>query len=63
MSYTATVKKKQKKVYIWLVVDRDRNKLLDFIVTESKDFNDYLPLALQLQERYKIEIVATDNNL
>ncbi|WP_339041449.1 hypothetical protein [Candidatus Lariskella endosymbiont of Hedychridium roseum] len=41
--------KKTNKVYIWLAVDRDRNKVVDFEVSIVRDFASYLPIAMRLQ--------------
>ena len=60
MSYLATAKKTN-KVYVWLAVDRDRSKVVDFEVTETRDFSAYLPLALRLDSSYEIEISCSDH--
>ena len=46
--------KKTKKIYIWLAVDRVRNKVVDFEVTAKRDFSEYIPMALRLKEDYNI---------
>jgi insertion element IS1 protein InsB len=59
MSYSPTAKKTN-KIYIWLAVDRDRREVIDFEVTESREFSAYLPMAMRLEEAYKIEISCSD---
>ena len=54
--------KKTNKIYVWLAVDRVRNKVTDFEVTTSRDFSAYLPMALRLEESYDIEISCSDYN-
>ena len=41
-------------------MDRVRNKIIDFAVTKTRDFSDYLPMALRIEKNYKIDILATD---
>ncbi|WP_152606815.1 hypothetical protein [Candidatus Jidaibacter acanthamoebae] len=48
------------KIYVWLAVNSFRNKVIDFEVTESRDFSTYLPLALRLDLAYKIETSCSD---
>ena len=48
-------------MYVWLAVDRVRNKVVDLEVTESRDFSAYLPMALRLEKKYNIDITASDN--
>ena len=43
-------------------MDRVRNKVVDFEVTKSKEFSDYLPLAFRLLDNYEIDITTSDNN-
>ena len=53
--------KKTNKVYVWLAVDRVRNKIVDFEVTTSREFYSYLPLALRLESGYNIDISCSDH--
>lgn len=53
--------KKTHKVYVWLAVDRTRFKVVDFEVTESREFGAYLPMALRLEESYDIAISCSDH--
>ncbi len=46
---------------MWLAVDRDRSKVVDFIVTNTREFSDYLPLALKLDANYNIDISCSDH--
>ena len=46
---------------MWLAVDRDRNKVVDFEVTTSREFSSYLPLALRLEKNYQISISCSDH--
>ncbi len=55
MSFLVTIKKTN-KVYVWLAVDRDGNKVVDFEVSIVRDFASYLPIAMRLQSSYEIEI-------
>ncbi|WP_339040210.1 IS1 family transposase [Candidatus Lariskella endosymbiont of Hedychridium roseum] len=55
------IAKKTNKVYIWLAVDRDRNKVVDFEVSIVRDFASYLPIAMRLQSSYEIEISCSDH--
>ena len=41
-------------------MDRDRNKVIDFQVTKSRNFSSYLPMALRLEKKYNIEYLCTD---
>ena len=54
------IAKKTNKVYIWLAVDRERNKVIDFEVIRSRDFTDYLSLALRLSSNHRIKILCSD---
>ncbi len=36
--------------------------MVDFEVTESKEFSDYLPLAMRIEKKYKVDISASDDN-
>ena len=47
-------------MYVWLAVDRNRNKIINIKVTHSRDFQAYYPIALELEEQYKINILCTD---
>ena len=53
--------KKTNKVYVWLAVDRDRNKVVDFEVTTNREFGAYLPLAFRLERDYNINITCSDH--
>jgi IS1 family transposase len=53
--------KKTSRVYICLAVDRNSNEVVDIEVTASRDFGAYLQLALRLETKYKIKILATDS--
>jgi IS1 family transposase len=48
MSYLPIIKKTQ-KAYVWIAVDRVRNKIIDFEVSESRDFGAYYVLALRVE--------------
>ncbi|MGX6960724.1 MAG: IS1 family transposase [Rickettsia endosymbiont of Pentastiridius leporinus] len=52
--------KKTNKIYIWVAVDRNRNKVVDFEVTTNREFNSYLSMALRLEANYKIKISCSD---
>ena len=52
--------KKTKKIYVWLAVDRQRNKVIDFEVSESRRAKAFFPLAKRLRLRYKIDILCSD---
>ena len=54
--------KKQNRIYVWLAVDRNRNKILDFAVTETRDLQVYRRLALKIKKKFKINILCTDGN-
>ena len=41
-------------------MDRVRNEVVDFEVTTDRDFSSYLPLAMRLEEKYSIDISASD---
>ena len=36
--------------------------MVDFEITTAKEFSDYLPLALRLTQRFRIDISASDDN-
>ncbi len=46
-------------MYGWRL-DRARAKVVDFEVSESREFSAYLPMALRLESRYEIEISCSD---
>lgn len=52
--------KKTNKIYVWLAVDRVRNKVVDVQVSQSREFSAYFPMALRLQEKYMIDIFVSD---
>ena len=60
MSYFHIVKKSN-KVYVWPAIDRNRNQVVDFEVTTSREFGAYLPMALRLDSSYEIEISRSDH--
>jgi transposase-like protein len=45
--------KKTARVYVWLAVDRDRNKVVDIEVSRSRDFYAYYELAQRLEKSMK----------
>ena len=47
---------------MWLAVDRNRNKILDFAVTETRDLQAYRQLALKIKKKFKINILYIDGN-
>ena len=49
MNYLVIVKKNN-KVYVWLCVDRLRNKVIEFEVSRARDFASYFGLALRVKE-------------
>ena len=53
--------KKSNKIYVWLDVDRVRNKVVDFEVTTSRSSDAYLPLVERLKEKYHTAIAASDH--
>ena len=53
--------KKLNKIYVWLAVDRVRNKVVDFEITNTRDFSAYLSLALRIEQNYKIEVSCSDH--
>lgn len=59
MSFFLTVKKTN-KIYIWLAIDRQRLKVVDFEVNSSRGFEAYKPLADRLKSGYNIEISCSD---
>ena len=54
------LQKKTKRVYVWLVVDRNGNQVVDFEVTKSRNFSSYYKLATRIEARYTINILCTD---
>jgi IS1 family transposase len=48
-------------VYVWLAVDRNRNKIVDFEVTTSRDFLSFLPMTLRIEAAYDINISGSDH--
>ncbi len=51
--------KKRNKVWIWLAVDRNRNKIVDFEVG-NRSKRTYFKLAQRLEKTYKIRHLCTD---
>ena len=47
---------------MWLAVDRNGNKILDFEVTTSRSIYDYKKFADRIKRKYKINILCTDGN-
>ncbi len=47
---------------ITLAVDRNRNKILDFAVTETRDLQAYRRLVLKIKKKFTINILCTDGN-
>ena len=47
---------------MWLAVDRNRNKILDFEVTETRDLLSFRKLAYRIKKKFKINILCTDSN-
>ena len=47
--------------YIWLCVDRVRNKIVEFEVSDKRDFASYLKLAMSVKDKYKVEISCSDH--
>jgi insertion element IS1 protein InsB len=45
---------------VWLAVDRDRNKVIDFQVSKSRDFRVYYEMASRIEKAYKVNILCTD---
>lgn len=60
MSYLRIVKKTN-HVYVWPAVDRVRGQVVDFEITNSREFSAYLPMAQSLELRYDIEIACSDH--
>lgn len=52
--------KKTNKIYVWLAVDRQRLKVVDFEVKESRGLEAYKPLAQRLKTQYDIYISCSD---
>ncbi len=53
--------KKDQKAYVWLAVDRNRNQIIDIIVSKTRDKSVYIEMAERLQEKgYNIHILCTD---
>ena len=48
-------------MYIWLCVDRVRNKIVEFEVSDKRDFASYLKLAMSVKDKYKVEISCSDH--
>ena len=46
--------------YVWLAVDRNRNKIIKIKVTESRDSACYLHIAREIEEDYNVNILCTD---
>ncbi len=46
---------------MWLAVDRVRNKVVDFEVSTTRDFEPYYYLARRLESKYHIEISCSDH--
>ena len=46
--------------FIWIAVDRNRGKVIDFEVGDRSKFT-YLKLAFRLEKRYNINHLCTDN--
>ena len=47
-------------MYVWLCVDRLRNKVIEFEVSRARDFASYFGLALRVKEKYRVEISCSD---
>jgi insertion element IS1 protein InsB len=45
---------------VWVAVDRNKNKIIDIQVTESREFCSYYPMALRLEQAYNIKHLCTD---
>ena len=60
MNYLVIVKK-ERRIYIWVAVDRNRNKVIDFEVSEDRGFRHYLVLGMRIKERYRVAISCSDH--
>ncbi|MFI5142311.1 MAG: IS1 family transposase, partial [Bacteroidia bacterium] len=55
------LQKKDKKAYVWLAVDRNRNKVIDITISTTRDKSVYINIALRLEKKgYKVDILCTD---
>ena len=68
MNFLHTVKKigfaalrRPKNIHMAWQVDRDRNQVIDFFVTESRGFLAYQPMAKRLEKFYNINYLCTDD--
>ena len=42
-------------------MDRNRNKVIDFEVSEDRGFRHYLVLGMRIKERYRVAISCSDH--
>ena len=53
--------KKTQKAYVWLAVDRNRNKVISITVSKSREKYVFIKMALRLEKKgYKVNILCTD---
>lgn len=52
-------KKKCRRIWIWIAVDRNRNKIVDFEIG-NRGFSTYLRMAKRLKKAYQIRVLCTD---
>ena len=45
---------------MWLAVDRNRNKIIDVQVTETREFCEYYAMANRIEKRYSVNILRSD---
>ena len=46
--------------YIWLAVDRNRNKVIDVEISEKRDAKSYKELAERIKKNYNVNLLCTD---
>jgi insertion element IS1 protein InsB len=53
--------KKTKKAYVWLAVDRNRNKIINITVSKKRDKSVFVRIAQRLERKdFKVKILCSD---
>lgn len=56
-----TYYQKKQKAYVWLVVDRDRNKVIDIVISKTREKWVFVRMAIRLERLgYRVRYLCTD---
>ena len=61
LAQSSLLSKKTQRTYVWLAVNRNRNKIVDIVVSKRRDKSVFVRIYRRLQRKsYKIKILCTN---